>query len=112
LQPTLPDGATELCTLDSTTYASLPDGSNLAAEQPVPVETVTLTDTLRAALKAASPHVRLINQRIVERIRERYTPDDEIKCLRLAPSAETEAWNEWCEACRDWGRAQKAALGL
>lgn len=112
MQPNLPEGATELCEIDGVHYASLQDGTILADNQPVEVIAVATTDTLRDAIKAASPHVRLINQRVVDRIRERYSAEDEIKCLRLAPSAETTAWNDWCEECRAWGAEQKAALGL
>ena len=119
----LPDGeqheriGTELATIDGTTYVCLPDGATLHFGQPIEiaasiVNPVTLTDTLRDQIKAASSHVHLINQRVVERIRELYSMDDEIKCLRLAPSAETTAYNDHAEACRAWGREQKAALGL
>ena len=119
----LPEGepheriGTELATIDGTTYVCLPDGVTLPLGQPVEivdsiVNPVTLTDTLRDQIKAASSHVRLINQRVVERIRERYSMDDEIKMLRLAPSPETTAYNYHAEACRAWGREKKAALGL
>jgi hypothetical protein len=112
-----PDGATELATLsDGTTYVCLPAGATLPVEQPdeiaASIAAVALTDSLRDEIKAASPHVRLINQRVVERVRERYSMDDEIKMIRLAPSAESTAYNDHVEACRAWGREQKAALGL
>jgi hypothetical protein len=32
--------------------------------------------------------------------------------LRIAPSHETDAWNAHVEACRAWGRAERAKLGL
>lgn len=125
LQPTLPDGATELCTLDSTTYASLPDGATLAAEQPVSVETISLTDTLRDAIKAASPHVRLINQRMIDKIRDSYTVEDEMYFARIGVGAanglyaptenemqEMTVFGEFVESVREWGRSQRAALGL
>ena len=75
-------------------------------------EVLTLTDALRAEIKAASPHVRLINQRVREAISSRYSLEDEIKLLRTAPSAEMDAYNAWAEECRAWGRAEKAKLGL
>lgn len=108
---------TELATVDEVTYVHLPNDVTLPADQPAEIAAsiinpVTLTDELHDAIKAASPHVQLINARVVEKIRERYSADDEIKCLRLAPSAETQAWNDWTEACRTWGHEQKAALGL
>jgi hypothetical protein len=104
---------TELATLDGVTYVAIPDDHELP-EQPeqITVEPVTLTDELRAAIKSVSPHVRLINARVIEKIRAVYSVDDEIKCLRLAPSDETDAWNAHVEACRAWGTEEKAALGL
>lgn len=107
---------TELATVDGVTYVALPDGAALPANQPAEVsasiQLVTLTDTLRDAIKAASPHYALINARVIEQIRTRYSQDDEIKCLRLAPSPETTAWNAWAEDCRTWGKQEKTKLGL
>ena len=49
---TAPEGSTELCTLEGITYVSIPDGEALPAQQPAEIaesiETVTLTDTLKA----------------------------------------------------------------
>lgn len=107
---------TELCTIEGVTYVCLPGGLAMPADQPAEIsasiQVVALTDELRDAIRAASPHFALINARVVEQIRARYSQDDEIKCLRLAPSPETSAWNAWVEDCRAWGRDQKAALGL
>lgn len=110
-----PEGCTELCTLDGTTYVSVPDATVLP-EQPTEiadsVTEVTLTTELRERIKAESPHCQLIQQRVVERIRARYSIDDEIKLLRIAPSVETTAWNAFVEECRQWGRDERAKLGL
>ena len=107
---------TELATVDGVTYVSLPDGVSLPKRQPAEIiasiASVTLTDTLRDAIKAASPHVRMIDARIREAIAERYPVEDEIKLLRTAPSAECIEYNAYAEECRNWGRAQKAKLGL
>lgn len=119
----LPDGENhqrlgqEIATVDGTTYVSLPDGVALPAEQPDEiaasiVNPVALNDMLREAIKAASPQVRVINALVGEKIAASYSLADEIKLLRTAPSAEFEAYNAHAEACRAWGRAQKAALGL
>ena len=107
------DRITELCTIDGITYVSVPDSITLP-EQPeqITVEEVVLTDELKAAIKAASPHVQLVNERIVARIRERYSLNDEIKMIRLSPSEESAAYNEYVEECRAWGRVAKANLGL
>ena len=105
----------ELATLDGVTYVSLFDGAVLP-EQPdeiaASVQSVELTDALRDEISAASPAVQLIRAQVVERIRARYSSDDEIKLLRLAPSDETSAWNAYVEDCRAWGRQQRALLGL
>lgn len=53
-----------------------------------------------------------INQRVCEMIAEQYSFTDEIKLLRTAPSHEFDVYNEHAEACRQWGREQKALLGI
>lgn len=120
----LPEGedgqrvGTELATVDGITYVSLPDGAKLPANQPAEIAAsiqtlaTPLPTELRDAIRKASPHCRLIDRRVAEQIRARYSTDDEIKLLRIAPSDETSAWNAYVEECRAWGRAQRAALGL
>ena len=109
----------ELATLpDGRTVVVLFDGHALPVNQPAAiaasVETLPapLPDDLRDAIKAASPHVRLINTRVQAAICHRYTQADEIKLLRTAPSPEMDAYNAYAEECRAWGRAEKAKLGL
>jgi hypothetical protein len=109
---------TELATLaDGTTYVCLPDGAALPTTQPQEIaasiaQGVTLTAALIADIKAASPHVRLINQRVADQIAAEYSLAEEIKLLRTAPSIEFETYNAHAESCRAWGRAEKAKLGL
>lgn len=103
----------ELATIDGITYVFVPDTTTLPPQPPeITVAAATLTDAQRDSIKASSPHIRLINDRVVEMIRQRYSVDDEIKMLRIAPSDETTAYNAYVEECRAWGRDQKAALGL
>lgn len=109
----------EIATLpDGRTIVVIFDGHTLPADQPAAIaasiETLPspLPEDLRSAIKAASPHVRLINTRVQAAIAERYSIPDEIKLLRTAPSAETAAYNDYAEDCRAWGRAEKAKLGL
>lgn len=106
---------TELCTTpDGMTYISLPDGATLPTDQPaeITITPVTLSPTLIAEIKAASPHIALINSRVESAIAERYSLAAEIKLLRTAPSPEMVAYNAYAEECRAWGRAEKAKLGL
>ena len=115
--PENPDGhghiGTELATIDGITFVALPDGAVLP-EQPVEitVSPVDLTPELKVAISDASPHVRLIRERVSAMIADRYSVGDEIKLLRTAPSAEFEAYNAYAESCRQWGREQKARLGV
>ena len=104
---------TELATIDGVTYVSLPDGAILPPQPAeITVDPVELTPELKTAIAEASPHVRLIRERVAEKIAARYSVTDEIKLIRTAPSAEFEVYNEFAEECRAWGRQQKAALGL
>ena len=107
------DRITELCTIDGITFVSVPDSITLP-EQPeqITVEEVVLTEELKAAIKAASPHVQLINERVVAKIREIYSLNDELKMIRLSPSEESTAYDDYVEECRAWGRGEKEKLGL
>lgn len=120
--------ATELCTLDGITYVSIPSDLELPPqpdEIAASVQVVTLSDELRNRIKQASPHVALIGQRMIEQIRAKYTLDDEMFFARIGvgassglykPSAgelaEMAAFGVFVEGVRDWGRAERAKLGL
>lgn len=133
----LPEGpmhtrlGTELCTLlDGLTYVALPEGATLPADQPAEIadsiiNPVTVTEDLREKIKGVSPHCRLIAERVVEKIREKYSVDDELYFSRITAAAlsgeyklgpteqqEIASYHEWSEQCRTWGRDQRAALGL
>jgi hypothetical protein len=119
---------TELCTLDGVTYVAVPDAVTLP-EQPAQIaDTVTpatLTPELREAIKAASPHCQLITERMQDQIRARYTAEDEMYFARIGggaalgvyqfESGEKErllAYGAHIESVRQWGRAERAKLGL
>ncbi len=117
---------TELATIDSTTYVHLPDTATLP-EQPteITVGVVALTPELTDSIKEASPHVRLINERIKAKIRERYNAEDEMYYARTSigvlmgqytfqsgEQAAVLAYGAFVEDVRQWGRDQRTAIGL
>ncbi len=53
-----------------------------------------------------------INEQVCAMIAEQYSITDEIKLIRTAPSEEFEIYNDYVEACRQWGREQKSLLAL
>lgn len=120
---------TELATIDGVTYVSVPEGIELPQAQPIEIaasiKRVTLTDTLREAIKSVSPHCRLINERVIEAIRNAYSVDDEQYFSRIGIGAALNIYEfqdgerelllrfgAYVEECRNWGRQQRAALGL
>jgi hypothetical protein len=110
---TLQPQGNELATVNGVTYVSTTDDAVLPA-QPAQITVVAITPdaVLLQTIHNASPYVRMIDAMVVSKIREQYSADDEIKCLRIAPSEETVNWNAYVETCRDWGRQQKAIVGL
>lgn len=118
----------ELGTIDGLTYVSVPPGVTLPEQLPqvaATLQTVTLTPELRAQLKAISPHCVLISERMVQKIRASYSIDDEMFFARIGVGAaagmyqptpgelaEMQAFGEFVEAVRQWGRAERAKLGL
>ena len=110
-------GCKELCTLaDGRTIVAV--FTALAEEQPEPIRasikklTAKQKEAIRDEVKQLSPHVRLIDATVVEKISARYSITDEIKLLRLADPVQLEAYNAYVEECRAWGAAEKAKLGL
>ena len=118
----------ELATVAGEIYISLPTDAVLPAQPPeiaASIVEVTPDDTLRAAIIAASPHCRLIDERMRSLIRDAYPLEDELKYARIGvgaanglyqPTADEiagmMAFGAHVEAVRQWGRDQRAALGL
>lgn len=134
IQALLPDSTgaddsvhcTELCTIDSTTYLAVPEGVALPAQPAeIALTPVTLTPELREQIKAASPHIAFIGERMVQKIRAVYSIDDEMYFARIGVGAATgmytptagelasmQAFGEFVESVRQWGRGERAKLGL
>ena len=119
---------TELGTLDGLTYVSVPAGVILPEQFPqvaATLQPVELTTELRERLKAISPHCALISERMVQKIRARYSIDDEMFFARFGVGAaasmyepseaeldEMRIFGEFVEGVRQWGRDERAKLGL
>ena len=116
---------------DGRTVVVLFDGHILPANQPAAIaasiETLPtpLPDALKEQIKQSSPHVRLIGQNMIDKIRAVYSLDDEMYFARIGvgaatgmytPSAseltEMTAFGAFVESVRNWGRAERAKLGL
>jgi len=109
----------ELATLaDGRTVVVLFDGYTLPANQPAAIASsieqlpAPLPDALKNDICAASPHVRLINDRVVQKIRDAYSAEQEVALLRSQPSDAYRAYNAFVESCRAWGATEKSKLGL
>jgi hypothetical protein len=122
----------ELCTLaDGRTVVTIFDGHTLPTQQPsaiaASVEALPspLPDALRAEIRAASPHARLIAQRLVDRIRSKYTTDDETYFARIGVGqalgtytmtpGEVQVIAQYqatAEAARAWAKAERDKLGI
>lgn len=98
----------------------------LPAQPPeITVAPVTLDAALREQIKIASPHCRLIAERMQERIRSAYSLEDELYIARIAAGAALgvyvlepgeqdvlAAYQAHVESVRQWGRDERARLGL
>ena len=117
---------TELCTLDGVTYVSVPDSVTLP-DQPaeLTITETTITPELREQIKAASPHCALIAERMEARIRSKYSLSDEQFFSRIGVGVALGAYTfgvgeqdaflafgAYVEAARQWGRDERAKLGL
>lgn len=125
----VPDGSTELCTLDGVTYVSLPTGAVLPTTQPAEIKasitTPTITTALNDKIREASPYTKLIAQQVIDQIRAKYSVNDELYLARIGigassglyvPTAselqELKDFGVLAESARQWGRDQRALLGI
>ena len=126
-EATSESSCTELATLpDGYTYVAVPEALTLPEQtSKILVEIVVLTPELRQTLKSNSTHCELIASRVEQKIREKYSLNDEQYFSRIASGAalnlysfepgEQEAliaFGSYVESCRQWGRQERAKLGL
>lgn len=127
LYANLPESdALELCEIDGYTYLYIPDNIVPPEQHPdIVLENVALTDNLRSEIKKSSRACQLIDMRMQEMIRERYTAEDEMYFARIGTGkalgvyefqAGEEAalldYGNFVESVRQWGRDERAKIGL
>ncbi len=119
----------EHCTLeDGYTYVGFYDVAELP-EQPEEIfssiELAELTPELKEKIKSLSPHCKLIAERVQQRLRSKFSLDDELYLNRIhsgslagmyqLQSGEQDmiiAFAQWVEECRQWGRNEREKLGI
>ena len=119
-------GAVELAEFDGHAYVHVPDGAELP-EQPTEIawQAITPDAVLLQRIQTESRAVQLIAQAMIEKIRSSYTIDDEMFFARIGVGAATgmyqptpgelqemTVFGEFVESVRQWGRAERAKLGL
>lgn len=118
---TLPDGRTVVVLFDGFT---LPEQQHATIAASI-TKLDPLSDELKNAIREASPHVRLINAQMQERIRAKYSAEDEMKFSRIgvgqalgqykmsaSEAAALQAFGVYLEECRQWAKGERAALGV
>ena len=119
---------TELATIDGVTYVAVPDGVELPPQPEQiagSVERVTVSNELREQIKAASLHCAFIAEQVQQEIRKKYSPEDEMYFARIGVGAalgeyapelgemqRLREYGRYVEECRQWGRIERAKLGL
>ncbi len=117
---------TELCEIDNYRYVSVPENVEVTIPEEITTwEIVDITPELRETLKINSPHCQLIAQKIIDKIKAKYTLDDELYFARISVGAlqgtyqlqdgelaELQQYQIDVEAAREWGRSERTMLGL
>ena len=119
-------GAVELAEFDGHAYVHVPDGATVP-EQPTEIDWQAIVPdaALLARIKAESRPVQLIAEQMQHRIRSAYSAEDEAYFARIGVGValgayqfqpgEQEAllaFGAHVESVRQWGRAERAKLGL
>ena len=119
-------GAQELAEFDGHAYVHVPDGAAIP-EQPTEIawQAITPDAALLARIKTESRPVQLIAEQMQQRIRALYSLEDEQYFARIGVGValgayqfqpgEQEAllaFGTHVESVRQWGRAERAKLGL
>ena len=118
--------AMEFSALDGWQYVFVPDGVTMPDQPPeIQWQAVTLTPAEKEQVKAASWVSRMIGNEMIYRIRSVYSIEDEQFFARIGTGValgvyefqpgefeELMAFGAHVEAVRQWGRAERAKVGL
>lgn len=118
--------ALELAELDGWHYVFVPDGVTVPEQHAdIQWQAVTLTDTLKEQIKAASRPCQLIAEAMQQRIRAVYSVEDEQYFARIGVGAALGvyvfqageqdallAFGAHVEGVRQWGRLEREKIGL
>jgi hypothetical protein len=114
----------ELCTVAGVTYhfveGELPEQTGITD-----LAEATVGQPLKATIRAHSSAIQRIDAQVVDLIRSRYSIDEELYLARIAIGSQAglytlepgegeaiQAFGDWAEECRQWGRAERAKFGL
>lgn len=117
---------TELAEVDGWHYVHVPDEAVLPEQHPeINLTPVTLTDDLKEQIKLRSRPVKLIHERMQQMIRDNYSLEDEQYFARIGVGVSLGAYTfqpgeqeallafgAFVEEVRQWGRAERAKIGL
>jgi len=93
--------------LDGYTYMYVPDDATEGITAP------EATSEEIKEVKRASVACKRENDKVVQKIRERYSIEDELKFLRLGNKhPDFDEYNQYCEECVAQGKARKQKFGL
>lgn len=119
------EGLVELCELDGDTIISVPDMAKLEASKMLTIQPVELTEELAAEIKEKSDVVQMVNAMVVEKIREKYDINAELKiikkmlqCLLNKTTPDDETLKQYADyiahtdSCTTWGAKEKTKLGV
>lgn len=119
---TLPDGRTVVALFGDLT---VPGGQPTAILASIEALPKPLDPAIKEQIKAASPVVALIDKNMIKKIRASYSIDDEMYFARIGVGAATGMYSpspdelqamagfgEFVESVRQWGRVERAKLGL
>lgn len=116
----------ELGTVGDSTYVYVPTGIDIPNQSPeINWQSVNISTEQREELKRVSPLCQLIEKSMHDQIRYRYTLEDEQYFARIGvgvalgkytfepgEQTELEEFGNFVESVRQWGRDERAKVGL